>query len=445
MKVSVIGTGYVGLVTGTCLAEVGHNVICVDIDKEKIKKLQNGLIPIYEPGLQELVTRNKKEKRLQFTTDVKKAIQEADIVFSAVGTPPGQNHEADLKFMKDVARNFGRFINGYKMFIVKSTVPVGTSQLIIDEILTGMKEQKKTYEFDIVSNPEFLREGTAVKDFMNPDRIIIGLINGKYNGERKKKIRKTMEKIYEPIVRIGSPLIFTDIKSSEIIKYASNAFLATKISFINEIANFCDQMGGDVKEVAKGIGLDKRIGPKFLHAGVGYGGSCFPKDVKALIQTGKRGKYEFQILEAVGKVNTLQRKILFQKIQKALKNLKGKNIAIWGLAFKPKTDDMREAPALDIIKKLLEEGARIRAFDPVAEENAKKMLGTKNITYCQEAYETCKGSDALVVMTEWDEFRILNFEKLKKAMKERNIIDGRNIYEREDIEKEGFEYICFGR
>lgn len=486
MKVAIVGTGYVGLVTGTCLAEIGHRVICVDIDKHKIEKLKKGILSIYEPGLKELLERNLKEERLEFTTDIRDAIERSEIVFSAVGTPAGENHEADLKYVKQVARDFGKYLNGFKIFVNKSTVPVGTSEQIVEEIEKSLAQRKiresklahgktrrnsskKMPEFDVVSNPEFLREGSAVKDFIVPDRIIIGLRKGKTEKMKTAQTKKIIQKLYEPLVRVGSPIVITDIRSSEIIKYASNAFLATKISFMNEIANFCDCIGGDVKEIAKGIGLDKRIGPKFLHAGIGYGGSCFPKDVRAFIQTGHAQKYEFRILAMVDEVNERQKRLMFEKIKKALGTLKGKVVAVWGLSFKPKTDDIREAPSIAVIEKLLAEGVKIRVFDPVAEENAKKFIdainfidkknsigkkdfidtknfiGKENIFYSKNAYEACKNADVLAIMTEWDEFRILDFEKLKNTMKGRIIVDGRNMYEREDMEKEGFKYICFGR
>ena len=439
MKITIVGTGYVGLVTGTCLAEVGHHVICVDVDQKKIDNLKKGIIPIYEPGLEELVLRNSKEGRLEFTTNIKSGIEHGDVVFNAVGTPPGENHEADLKYVKQVARDFGKHWDRYKVFVIKSTVPVGTSDEVTQEILENCPDNA---EFDVVSNPEFLREGTALKDFMNPDRIIAGL---NYERGEAERARKVIEKVYEPLMRVGKPLIFTDIRSSEIIKYASNAFLATKISFINEIANFCDRVGGDAKQIARGMGLDDRIGPRFLHAGVGYGGSCFPKDVKALIQSGKKANYDFSILEAVEHVNQTQRGRLFDKIKKSLEDLNGKTIAVWGLSFKPKTDDMREAPSIDVIRSMCVEGATIRAFDPVAMEHADQIFAPLPVEYFENPYETCEGADALVIMTEWDAFRAVDFEKLSSLMNGRAIIDGRNIYERADVEEAGFTYDCFGR
>jgi UDPglucose 6-dehydrogenase len=442
MKISVVGTGYVGLVSGTCLAELGHTVMCIDIDEKKIENLKNGIIPIYEPGLKELVLRNQKEGRLLFSTDIKEGITFGDAIFSAVGTPPNENHEADLKYVMQVARDFATHVDGYKVFITKSTVPVGTNEAVKEVINGVLTERGADVEFDIVSNPEFLREGTAVKDFMGPDRMVVG-IDPKSKDE--DRVRAAMTKIYDPLVRVGRSLMFTDIRSSEIIKYASNAFLATKISFINEISNFCDINGGDVKQIAIGMGLDKRIGPRFLHAGVGYGGSCFPKDVQALIQTGKAGGYDFQILNAAESVNQHQRERIIEKLNAAVNEVRGKTIAVWGLAFKPRTDDMREAPSTYVVPELQKAGAIIRAFDPVAQENAPEHFSSENITYHENAYEAAEGADLILILTEWDEFRILDFERLKETMVGRLIIDGRNIYERPEVEQAGFEYHCFGR
>ena len=433
MKIAVIGTGYVGLVVGTCLAEMGNQLVCVDIDEVKIKRLQKGQIPIYESGLTDLVKRNVKEKRLVFTTDIKQAIQESEVVFSAVGTPPAKDHRADLSAVFAVAKSFGRHLNGYKVFVNKSTVPVGTSKKVKQIIA---EEVKKRHPFDVVDNPEFLREGTAVKDFINPDRIVVGAEN--------KRSREVMARIYAPLVRAGRPLNFTSVASAEIVKYGSNAFLATKISFINEMANFCEKAGGDVKEVAKGIGLDSRIGPRFLHAGIGWGGSCFPKDVNALIQTGREYGYEFRIIQAAAEVNQRQKYLLVKKLKKVQPNLKGKKIAIWGLSFKPKTDDMREAPALVVIRKLQEEGALIQVFDPVAMENARKMMASKNVKYFKTSYEALKDADVLLVLTEWDEFRSVDFAKMKKLMKGNWIFDGRNIYDPKEMKKAGFKYFGIG-
>ncbi len=436
MNIAVIGTGYVGLVTGTCLAELGNNIICVDIDETKISNLKKGKIPIYEPGLEELVLRNHKEGRLDFTTDAKKAIQSSEVVFSAVGTPPDKDHRADLTAVMKVAETFGKHLNGYKVFVNKSTVPVGTSERVREVI---QETSNGKHKFDVTDNPEFLREGTAVKDFMNPDRIVVGIRNG------SKKARELMEKIYSPLVRAGRPLLFTDIHSAEIIKYASNSFLATKISFINEVANFCELVGADVTEVARGIGLDDRIGPRFLHAGIGYGGSCFPKDVKAFIQTGKDKGYEFLILEAVEEINQTQRLRFFNRFKQKISNLDGKKIAIWGLAFKPKTDDMRQAPSITLIKKLVEENAEIQAFDPVAMDNARAIFKDEKITFAKNPYEAVENADALLILTEWDEFRAIDLEKIRKLMKGNLICDGRNIYKPDEIEKLGFSYKSIGR
>ena len=436
MKIAVIGTGYVGLVTGTCLAELGNSVVCVDIDESKISKLKKGDIPIYEPGLSELTVRNFKEGRLKFTTDSKKAIQDSEVVFSAVGTPPDKDHKADLTAVKKVAETFGKNINGYKVFVNKSTVPAGTSEMVYEIIA---KESKNKYKFDVVDNPEFLREGTAVKDFMNPDRVVVGI---RKNTEKAKEV---MEKVYSPLVRAGRPLMFTDIHSAEIIKYASNSFLATKISFINEVANFCELVGADVKEVAKGMGLDDRIGPRFLHAGIGYGGSCFPKDVQAFIKTGEDKGYEFQILNAVENVNRSQKTKILKNLTKEIPDLKNKVIAIWGLAFKPKTDDMREAPSINIINGILDAGGVVNAFDPVAMENAKKLFKKDTVNFCDTPHKAAKGADALLILTEWDEFRAVDLKKIKELMRGSLICDGRNIYNPAEVKKIGFKYKSIGR
>ena len=436
MKIAVIGTGYVGLVTGTWLAELGNSVVCVDIDESKISKLKKGDIPIYEPGLSELTVRNFKEGRLKFTTDSKKAIQDSEVVFSAVGTPPDKDHKADLTAVKKVAETFGKNINGYKVFVNKSTVPVGTSEMVYEIIA---KESKNKYKFDVVDNPEFLREGTAVKDFMNPDRVVVGI---RKNTEKAKEV---MEKVYSPLVRAGRPLMFTDIHSAEIIKYASNSFLATKISFINEVANFCELVGADVKEVAKGMGLDDRIGPRFLHAGIGYGGSCFPKDVQAFIKTGEDKGYEFQILNAVENVNRSQKTKILKNLTKEIPDLKNKVIAIWGLAFKPKTDDMREAPSINIINGILDAGGVVNAFDPVAMENAKKLFKKDTVNFCDTPHKAAKGADALLILTEWDEFRAVDLKKIKELMRGSLICDGRNIYNPAEVKKIGFKYKSIGR
>ena len=432
MKISCVGCGYVGLVAGTCLADMGNEVTCCDIDKSKINKLKRGVIPIYEPGLKDMFERNVKGKRLRFSSDMKDTIKKSDVIFITVGTPPGRNHEADLCAVESVAGQIGKNMKSYKLIVNKSTVPVGTAELVKKIV---RKNQTEKFEFDVVSNPEFLREGEAVKDFTNPDRIVIGTDS--------EKAEEIMMSIYRGIARADKPVFITDIKSAEMIKYASNAMLATRISFMNEIAQLCEKVGADVKSVAKGVGLDNRIGPRFLQAGMGYGGSCFPKDVKALSELMKQNKVKDKLLSAVNTINEDQRKFIFQKIKKLISPLKGKSIAVWGLAFKPKTDDIREAPSIDIIRELQKSGAKIRAFDPVAKINAKKVL--KGVTFCSDPYSTVKGCDALLVATEWNEFRTLDFEHVKRLLKQPNIIDGRNIYEPEEMRKIGFNYLGIGR
>lgn len=432
MNITVVGTGYVGLVLGTCLANLGNTIICVDVDESKINKLKNGIIPIYEPSLKDLVERNTKEERLFFTTSIKEGVERSDVIFIAVGTPQGHDGKADLRYVDQVAADIGKYMDAYKVIVNKSTVPVGTADRVKEII---KKNQKSKTEFDVVSNPEFLREGCSIKDFQVPDRVVIGVDS--------EKAKDTMLKIYKPIERTDHPILITTPKSSELIKYASNAFLATKISFINEIANLCEKVGADVKDVARGMGLDKRIGPRFLQAGVGYGGSCFPKDVRALMTTGYEHGYDFRIINSADEVNQEQKRSLIPKLQKLVPDLKGKNIALWGLAFKPKTDDIREAPSLIIIEELQEAEAKIKAFDPVAEENTKKI--TKNIEFCKNPYETAKDCDALIIITEWDEFRNLDKKKLKDSLKHPNIIDGRNIYDPKEMKELGFNYIGVGR
>lgn len=432
MKISVIGTGYVGLVAGTCLADMGNKVICVDIDEEKIASLNRGEITIFEPGLKDLLDINTSEKRLLFTTDIKDAVERTEVIYIAVGTPMGENHEADLTAVLKVAESIGKYANGDKVVVDKSTVPVGTAEKVkktIMENLTG------DYEIDVVSNPEFLREGAAVKDFSSPDRIVIGT-----DSARAEQI---MSRIYRSHIRTDNPLIITSVKSAEMIKYASNAFLATKISFMNEIARLCDKVGADVKEVAAGMGLDKRIGSRFLQAGVGYGGSCFPKDVMALIQTGIEHDTPFRILPAVDKVNTEQRELMITKLKNVYSSLKGKKVCLWGLAFKPKTDDMREAPSVDIIKMLLEEGAEVNAFDPVAEREVLKDF--PQVNFGQDIYSAAEGCDAVLLVTEWNEFRHPDFERIKDCMNKAVMVDGRNIYDRAELEAFGFIYAGFGR
>lgn len=435
MKVTFLGTGYVGLVSGACLAEIGHEVICADIDTKKIAILKKGGIPIYEIGLEEIVDRNVKEGRLSFTADLKKAIQESEVVFMAVGTPEDKvTGQADLQYVFKVAETFGKHLNGYKLFVDKSTVPVGTAEKV-EEIIK--KASKGKHPFEVVSNPEFLREGAAVKDFLNPDRVVIGA--------KSAKARKLMEQIYRPLARSGRPIMFTDVRSAEIIKYAANAFLAMKITFMNEVANFCDEAGGNVKEIAKGLGYDSRIGSRFLYAGIGYGGSCFPKDVKAFIETGREHNSHFHIIETVSGVNEAQRIKPFVKLQEVFGGkFKNKTIAVWGLAFKPRTDDIREAPGIENIKLFLEEGCKVKAFDPVAMPNTKKIMEHKNLTYTKKALDALKGADALVICTEWDEFRVVDYKDVKKLMKGDIIYDGRNVLERSEAEDNGFTYYGIG-
>lgn len=432
MNIAVIGPGYVGLTAAACLANLGHTVVCVGRNKEKIENLKKGIMPIFEPGLRELVERNVKENRLFFTIDAEKGIKNSKVIFIAVGTPSRKDDSVDTSHVETVAAAIGKHMNGYKVIVDKSTVPVGTADKVTETI---RKNQKKPIDFDVVSNPEFLKEGFAIEDFMVPDRIVIGVDNG--------KAKDLMISIYKGIERTGKPIMVTDVKTAEMIKYASNAFLATKISFMNEISRVCEKLGADVKEVAKGIGLDTRIGPRFLQAGLGYGGSCFPKDVKAMINIGKKNNCEMKILDSVEKVNMEQRYLMIKKIKSKLGNLKGKTIAVWGLAFKPNTDDMREAASITIINELQNLGAKIRAFDPVAIETSKKVI--KNLYFAKSLYDAAEGADAVVLMTEWDEFRYPDFEKLKQIMKKPIIFDGRNIYQPEEIRKRGFVYVGVGR
>ena len=436
MKIAIVGTGYVGLVSGACFAEVGIDVTCVDIDKRKIDNLINGTIPIYEPGLDDLVSRNVKEGRLHFTTDLKECLDEVEVVFSAVGTPPDEDGSADLKYVLDVARTFGRNINKYTILVTKSTVPVGTSAKIKAEINRELAERGMSVPFEVASNPEFLKEGAAIKDFMSPDRVVIGI--------ESDRARKVMERLYRPFLLNNFRVIFMDITSAEMTKYAANSMLATRISFMNDIANLCELVGADVNMVRKGIGTDARIGNKFLYAGCGYGGSCFPKDVKALIHTGKEHGYKMRIIEAVEEVNELQKSIVFRKLKDALGNLKGRRIGMWGLAFKPETDDMREAPALVVIEKLLEAGATVVAYDPVAVPEARRRLGDR-IEYALDMYDTAVDADAIALMTEWKQFRVPSWNVLHKVMRGNIIVDGRNIYDPAELAEEGFEYHCIGK
>ena len=436
MKIAIVGTGYVGLVSGACFAEVGIDVTCVDIDKRKIDNLINGTIPIYEPGLDDLVSRNVKEGRLHFTTDLKECLDEVEVVFSAVGTPPDEDGSADLKYVLDVARTFGRNINKYTILVTKSTVPVGTSAKIKAEINRELAERGMSVPFEVASNPEFLKEGAAIKDFMSPDRVVIGI--------ESDRARKVMERLYRLFLLNNFRVIFMDIASAEMTKYAANSMLATRISFMNDIANLCELVGADVNMVRKGIGTDARIGNKFLYAGCGYGGSCFPKDVKALIHTGKEHGYKMRIIEAVEEVNELQKSIVFRKLKDALGNLKGRRIGMWGLAFKPETDDMREAPALVVIEKLLEAGATVVAYDPVAVPEARRRLGER-IEYALDMYDTAVDADAIALITEWKQFRVPSWNVLHKVMRGNIIVDGRNIYDPAELAEEGFEYHCIGK
>jgi UDPglucose 6-dehydrogenase len=427
MRLCVIGVGYVGLVTGACLADLGNSVICVDVDKKKIQNLNKNILPIYEPGLEELVKRNK--TRLKFTINLKEGIQKSDIIFIAVGTPPKENGEADLTYVKDAAKSIGKYINGYKIIVDKSTVPVGMGDLVESIIEDTSKAKKK---FDVVSCPEFLREGSALHDFMNPDRIVIGAKN--------KIAANKVAEIFKPL---NTKVIITDLRSAEMIKYASNSFLATKISFINEIANICEKVGADVETVAMGMGLDKRIGRLFLNAGAGFGGSCFPKDVSALINIARSEDYDPILLKAVMEINKIQKKSIITKIKKMLGTVEGRSIGILGIAFKPETDDIREAVSLDVMNALLEKGCRIKAYDPAAIENAKKMI--KGVKYVKNAYEVAENAECLVVLTEWNEFKELDLKKIKSLMKSPNIVDGRNIYDPDLVKKLGFNYTGVGR
>ena len=433
MKISIFGTGYVGLVTGVCFADLGNDVICVDIDTEKINKLNKGIMPIYEPGLEDICERNARQGRLKFTSDTAKGVQESDIMFIAVGTPSGEDMGADLSFVNAAADDIGKYMNSYKVVVNKSTVPVGTGDVVKKIIKNILAEP---YEFDVVSNPEFLREGTAIKDFTNPDRIIVGTDS--------QKARDIMHSLYKGIVRADKPLLFTDLRSAEIIKYASNAMLAARISFMNEISGLCEKAGGDIKMVARGMGLDSRIGSRFLQAGFGYGGSCFPKDVNALRRTMEHYSLDSKILTAIDEVNEEQKLSAIPKVMKYLPDVNGRTIAIWGLAFKPKTDDMRDAPSGAIIKELMKMGANIQAFDPEAQENAKKLLHP-DVKYCSTPYEALEGADCLVLATEWNVFRNLDKEKMKSLMKQPNIVDGRNVWEPEEMKAAGFNYIGVGR
>ncbi len=432
MKIAVIGTGYVGLVTGTCLAETGNDVLCVDIDTQKVQQMQQGIVPIYEPHLDILFDRNIKAGRLSFSTSLDDGLLHGDIIFLALPTPEGEDGSADLSYVLGVAQHIGKKIQSYKVIVDKSTVPVGTADKVIDAI-----SKETNVEFDVVSNPEFLREGFAVDDFLKPERIVIG--------SNSEKAVGLMQKLYKPFVRSGNPIIVMDERSAELTKYAANAFLATKITFMNEIANFCEKVGADVDKVRMGIGTDSRIGKRFLFPGIGYGGSCFPKDVKALHKSGKEVGYEFDILNAVIKVNDIQKKVLIQRIETYFDNdIAGKTIAIWGLAFKPETDDVREAPALYIIEELLKRDVKVQVFDPEAMPNVKRKFGDQ-LTYALNKYEAATGADVLIICTEWSIFRTPDFSRLKTILRTPIIFDGRNLFDIEDMEKEGFHYNSIGR
>lgn len=433
MNIAVIGTGYVGLVTGTCFAETGNNVICVDINEQKIKRLKQGEVPIFEPGLDVLFERNTKEGRLHFTTNLREAVDHAQIIFLALPTPPGENGHADLSYILGVARDLGDIVTSYKVIVDKSTVPVGTAEKVASII--AEKLPKKL--FDVVSNPEFLREGVAVDDFLKPDRVVIGT--------RSEKARKVMKQLYEPFVRQGNPIFFMDERSAEMTKYAANSYLAARISFMNEIANLCEKVGANVDQVRIGMGSDTRIGKRFLFPGIGYGGSCFPKDVQALAKTASEYAYDFKILKSVMKVNGIQKNVLTKKIRKHYKNdLAGKTFAVWGLAFKPNTDDIREAPALVIIDELLQAGAKVRAFDPEAMANVRAIYGDR-IHFSDSMYDALSGADCLCIMTEWQEFRSPDFERMASLLDEPVIFDGRNVYDLDQMKSLGFHYVSIGR
>ena len=435
MNIAIVGTGYVGLVSGTCFAEMGAHVTCVDVDAQKIEKLKNGIMPIYEPGLEELVKRNVGFERLKFTTDLTEVLDDVEVVFSAVGTPPDEDGSADLKYVLAVAKQFGQHINKYTILVTKSTVPVGTARKVKAAIQAELDKRGVDVPFDVASNPEFLKEGAAIKDFMSPDRVVVGT--------ESEKAREVMTRLYRPLMLQNFRVIFMDIPSAEMTKYAANAMLATRISFMNDIANLCERVGANVDSVRKGIGSDSRIGTKFLYAGCGYGGSCFPKDVKALVHTGMDNDYHMEVIEAVERVNEKQKSIVYDKIIRAAGTVKGKTIAIIGLAFKPETDDMREAPALVVIDKLLKDGATVRVFDPVAMDECKRRIGDV-VTYCKNMYDAADGADVFALMTEWHQFRMPSWNVIKKVMTGNVVVDGRNIYDRAELEEQGFIYTRIG-
>ena len=438
MNIAIVGTGYVGLVSGTCFADTGANVTCVDVDENKIERLKNGEIPIYEPGLDELVKKNVAAGRLKFTTDLASVLDDVEIVFSAVGTPPDEDGSADLKYVLQVAKTIGQNLKKYVVVVTKSTVPVGTAKKVRKAIEDELAKRGVDIEFDVASNPEFLKEGNAIKDFMSPDRVVVGV--------ESEKAKKTLTKLYKPFLINNFRVIFVDIPSAEMTKYAANSMLATRISFMNDIANLCERVGADVNMVRAGIGSDTRIGRKFLYAGCGYGGSCFPKDVKALIKTADQNGYSMEVLKAVERVNEKQKSVLFEKLQKAYEgeSLKGKTIAMWGLSFKPETDDMRESTALVMIEKLVEAGCTIRVYDPIAMDECKRRIGDK-VIYCRDMYDAVLDADALLLLTEWKEFRLPTWGVIKKAMHKPLVIDGRNIFDIEELGENGFEYHCIGK
>lgn len=436
MKITIVGSGYVGLVTGACFSEVGIDVQCVDVNQTKIDNLKKGIIPIYEPGLEDMIIRNMEKGRLQFTTDLSKAIKGSDIVFISVGTPPDEDGSADLKYVLQVARDCGKYMTDYTLVVTKSTVPVGTSKKVKKAIEEELQKRNVAIAFDVASNPEFLKEGAAIDDFLKPDRIVAGT--------ESARAEELLRNLYKPFTLNGHPIIFMDIVSAEMTKYAANAMLATKISFMNDIANLSEIVGADINHVRKGIGSDERIGNKFIYPGIGYGGSCFPKDVQALIKTAKENNYELKVLQAVEEVNQHQKSVLFHKILNYFDgDVMGKNIAIWGLSFKPQTDDMREAPSLEIIKKLIDAGAKVHAYDPVAITEAKHHFGD-TIAYYNDQYETLIDADCLAILTEWPEFKIPNFNIIQKLLKTPVVFDGRNIYDAVEMKKNGFDYFCIG-
>ncbi|WP_455613791.1 UDP-glucose dehydrogenase family protein [Bacteroides congonensis] len=437
MKIAIVGTGYVGLVSGTCFAEIGVNVTCVDTDSEKIESLQKGIIPIYENGLEEMVLRNMKAKRLKFTTSLESCLDDVEVIFSAVGTPPDEDGSADLKYVLEVARTIGRNMKQYKLVVTKSTVPVGTAGKVRAVIQEELDKRGVKVDFDVASNPEFLKEGNAISDFMSPDRVVVGV--------ESARAEKLMSKLYKPFLLNNFRVIFMDIPSAEMTKYAANSMLATRISFMNDIANLCEIVGADVNMVRSGIGSDTRIGRKFLYPGIGYGGSCFPKDVKALIKTAEQNGYTMRVLSAVEEVNEQQKSVLFEKLVKHFNgDLKGKTIALWGLAFKPETDDMREAPALVLIDKLLKAGCQVRAYDPAAVQECRRRIGD-TIYYACDMYDAVLDADALMLVTEWKEFRLPSWAVIKKTMARQIVLDGRNIYDKKEMEELGFVYHCIGK